>query len=342
MARLSRLRLFGALGFLLRSAALGFLGAPGWRELVVPLLVYTLLSALVSFRPPGFRPARLMPIFDVLAVYGLQAVSLPASPFPAGVAGWSLGIFVLLVLLAAMTLKPRLIYAVATLAFVCECLLQRAAGVSWGAVGASACVLSLAAAATVTLMRQTSGLVEHLAGAQRESQALADLLGAQLKASQMALSEATPPGAALAAPEVNAPAAPEASETDAAGLSILIVEDEVHLLSALERTFGARHRITTAGSGNEALAVFEKGERFDVILSDLVMHDGTGMELHEQLTALAPDQADRMLFWSGGAPGESARSFVAAMADRALKKGVPLAQVEASFHRIVGAQGRHR
>jgi hypothetical protein len=148
-----------------------------------------------------------------------------------------------------------LIYAVATLAFVCECLLQRAAGVSWGAVGASVCVLTLAAAATVTLMRQTSGLVEHLAGAQRESQALADLLGSQLKASQIALSEAAAP----AAPEVNAPAAPEASAADASGLSILIVEDEVHLLSALERTFGARHRITTAGSGNEALAVFEKG-----------------------------------------------------------------------------------
>ena len=43
------------------------------------------------------------------------------------------------------------------------------------------------------------------------------------------------------------------------------------------------------------------GDRFDVILCDLMMPLMTGAQLRAELVATAPDQADRMIFITGGA-----------------------------------------
>jgi CheY-like chemotaxis protein len=57
-----------------------------------------------------------------------------------------------------------------------------------------------------------------------------------------------------------------------------------------------------------------------VILCDLMMPQMTGMELHEHLLALAPDQAARMVFVTGGAFTEGAREFLESMPRRCLEK----------------------
>jgi signal transduction histidine kinase len=118
-----------------------------------------LLWALRVDRLRGLAGAA-VPIIDVLTVYFLQRDSMFASPFPAGVAGWSLGPFVFLVLLASLTLRPRLIYATAVAASICEGLLQIQAGVGPGAVVASAFVLLLAAGVT----HWAAGQMERMLG----------------------------------------------------------------------------------------------------------------------------------------------------------------------------------
>jgi CheY-like chemotaxis protein len=70
------------------------------------------------------------------------------------------------------------------------------------------------------------------------------------------------------------------------------------------------HEVATATRADAALARIRDGERFDVIVCDLMMPEMTGMELHAGIVAIAPDQADRMIFMTGGTFTEDAHEFL--------------------------------
>ncbi len=108
---------------------------------------------------------------------------------------------------------------------------------------------------------------------------------------------------------------------------ILIVDDDDRLRDTLGRTLGKAHAVTLARSGRDALDRLEAGARFDVILSDLMMPEMTGMELHARLRELAPDQAGRMVFMTGGAFTAHAQAFLAGLDNPALEKPFELAVV---------------
>ena len=101
---------------------------------------------------------------------------------------------------------------------------------------------------------------------------------------------------------------------------ILIVDDEPMILTSLRRLLAPEHEVTPVGSAREALHFVTAGRRFDVILCDLMMPEMTGMDLHAQLAALAPDLAERMIFASGGAFTARARSFIEERPGRYLAK----------------------
>jgi CheY-like chemotaxis protein len=71
----------------------------------------------------------------------------------------------------------------------------------------------------------------------------------------------------------------------------------------------SEHDVTAVGSAREALTKIAGGERYDVILSDVMMPEMSGMELHAALVGVAPDQVDRMVFMTGGAFTDQARTF---------------------------------
>ena len=142
-----------ALGLVLAYGA----GQPDWRVLLPILARYAggalLLSVAVrrSDRAAigaGFAVA----LLDVPMVFFAQWLSLPVSPSPGGVAGFTLGIFVLLVLLGALSLDARQTLLVAPSSAVAEVLLQREAGIRGGAWAASVVVLGCAAAAAAHLI----------------------------------------------------------------------------------------------------------------------------------------------------------------------------------------------
>ncbi len=91
---------------------------------------------------------------------------------------------------------------------------------------------------------------------------------------------------------------------------VLVVDDETAVGRITGRALAKDHDVVVLESAEEALGRFRAGERFDAILCDLQMPRMTGMELHEALRALDPEQAAGMIFVTGGAFTPMARQFL--------------------------------
>ena len=109
----------------------------------------------------------------------------------------------------------------------------------------------------------------------------------------------TLPPAVMEAP--GAIASPRAAEAACRAAALLVIDDEPMILGALRRSLSAEYNVTCVGDGRKALDRLRAGERYDVILCDLMMPEMTGMDLYAELEQLAPDQAARMVFVTGGA-----------------------------------------
>jgi len=91
---------------------------------------------------------------------------------------------------------------------------------------------------------------------------------------------------------------------------ILVVDDETLVLNVIKRTLSKEHDVVALSAADKALELFERGEKFDLIVCDLMMPNMTGMDLHRELSRVAPDQANRMIFLTGGAFTAAARHFL--------------------------------
>ncbi len=112
---------------------------------------------------------------------------------------------------------------------------------------------------------------------------------------------------------------------------LLIVDDELPLLTALGRALGREFNPTLASSGAEALQLIEEGFEPDLILLDLMMDGMRGDELHAILQESRPALAERVLFLTGGATTAAARRFLEAHKGRVLAKPIDLRQLVAAI-----------
>jgi len=100
---------------------------------------------------------------------------------------------------------------------------------------------------------------------------------------------------------------------------VLVVDDQPMLGRAIKRML-VEHDVTLVASAQEAVTAIEQGARFDVILSDLMMPELSGMDLHSAITKLAPDQVEKMVFMTGGAFTPAARNFFEHVANPTIEK----------------------
>jgi CheY-like chemotaxis protein len=101
---------------------------------------------------------------------------------------------------------------------------------------------------------------------------------------------------------------------------VLIVDDEPMVARALGRVLEHEHEVTLAATAGDACQRVIAGERYDVILCDLMMPQMTGMELHAHLLRHVPDQAAQMVFLTGGAFTPGARLFLDAIPNQRIEK----------------------
>jgi len=91
---------------------------------------------------------------------------------------------------------------------------------------------------------------------------------------------------------------------------VLVIDDEPLVRRSFRRFLASDHDVQVAEGGAQALAMLEAGERFDVILCDLMMPKIDGVAVWYGVQQVAPDLLQRMIFISGGAVTPHARSFL--------------------------------
>ena len=111
-----------------------------------------------------------------------------------------------------------------------------------------------------------------------------------------------------------------------AGMSILLVEDHEDTLRWMVRLLNlSGHRVTTATSLASARSAAE-AESFEVVISDLGLPDGSGLELIQQLLARNPGTKGIAL--TGSADHASAEECLRAGFLKHITKPVDIAALE--------------
>ncbi len=92
---------------------------------------------------------------------------------------------------------------------------------------------------------------------------------------------------------------------------ILVVDDEAVVGNTVCRLLAKEHEVSYVTNAQQVVDQLSNGVRYDIILCDLMMPEITGMDLFATVQKLAPEQAQRMIFMTGGAFTHKAREFLA-------------------------------
>jgi two-component system NtrC family sensor kinase len=126
--------------------------------------------------------------------------------------------------------------------------------------------------------------------------------------------------------------------SSAAGLRVLVVDDDALVARSIARSLGPDVETHIAGDAAAALAYLAQGAKVDAIVLDVTMPGESGVALHARLAEAHPALAARCVFVTGGFLDDKARVAAAATGLPVLAKPVPAAELRAA----VGAAARAR
>jgi PAS domain S-box-containing protein len=108
---------------------------------------------------------------------------------------------------------------------------------------------------------------------------------------------------------------------------VLVIDDEPMMAKTIARALSAEHDVIAVGNAGEALERIKGGQRFDVILCDVMMPQITGADLHAELCRSASPQAERIVFLTGGAFTPRAQAFLDETSNERLEKPFDIRQL---------------
>jgi signal transduction histidine kinase len=116
---------------------------------------------------------------------------------------------------------------------------------------------------------------------------------------------------------------------------VLLIDDEPHLLKALQRMLSQRHEVAIALGGQTALDILKEKE-FDIIVSDMMMPDVDGVDVFNRLAVLRPGSEKKIVFATGGVFTTRVQEFMAKVPNRSLQKPFTPDDVFALIDEVVG------
>jgi PAS domain S-box-containing protein len=149
----------------------------------------------------------------------------------------------------------------------------------------------------------------------------------------------TLPASSTAGPTPRSPRAIDQSRgppaSPARRARILVIDDDQLVAQTTARSL-RDHDVVVVNDGKTAAARLVAGERFDVIVCDLMMPGMTGMDVHATLAEARPALAKRMIFMTGGASDASAQSFLERTSNPRLAKPFQGADLRAAVEKMLG------
>jgi CheY-like chemotaxis protein len=128
-------------------------------------------------------------------------------------------------------------------------------------------------------------------------------------------------------------AAPPISPAPTRRVAVLVVDDEPAVGISLGRVL-REYEVTVVTKASEALDLVSRGNEFDVIFSDLMMAEMSGMDLYDELARRYPIAAQRMIFVTGGAFTPAAHAFLDRVPNERLEKPFSVKSVRALVQRF--------
>jgi PAS domain S-box-containing protein len=120
---------------------------------------------------------------------------------------------------------------------------------------------------------------------------------------------------------------------------VLLIDDEPQVVYTTERLLRRDYEVTVALCGEDAMDLIARGARFDAIISDVMMPNMTGIELVEELQRVAPEQAQRLIFLSGGVFTEQTREALDRIGAPYLEKPITANELRGWVVRIAKRAG---
>jgi PAS domain S-box-containing protein len=122
---------------------------------------------------------------------------------------------------------------------------------------------------------------------------------------------------------------------------VLVIDDDPMVAAVVRRTLSPEHEIVTANRSDEALERLRRGERYEVILCDVMMPNMTGVDFWQELDSFLPEETKKIVFLTGGAFATQARQFLDSIPNLHLDKPFAPDQLRAIVReRVEGAAKR--
>jgi CheY-like chemotaxis protein len=116
---------------------------------------------------------------------------------------------------------------------------------------------------------------------------------------------------------------------------VLVIEDDATLGWALGKALGGECVVTIEGRADVALLRLRSGERYDLVLCNLMMPWMDGIEFHRCLSAIMPEEAVRIVFMTGDALTARVEAFCRRVPNLLLEKPLDLDDLRALVGRRV-------
>jgi DNA-binding NtrC family response regulator len=118
---------------------------------------------------------------------------------------------------------------------------------------------------------------------------------------------------------------------------VLVIDDEPMIGASLRVALAPQHEVLAETVARRALKrLVAGGERFDLILCDLMMPGVNGMDFFEELERAAPEVAARVVFVTGGAFTDRARAFVEKARVRCFEKPFDIEALDEEIRKRMG------